>query len=121
MPAQSQIPLNFDPHIGQVRLEPLGDSQLHPDFHYRAPDVLSPIEDSHFEPTVTVLSMSLQWERLLAHEKRRNRNLMSWVFSLQDQLRQADVSYKTLRHQYDRLYPGVDPPPGLGFQEASSG
>ena len=82
---------------------------------------MSPIEDSKFEPTVTVLSMSLQWERLLAHEKRRNRALMSWIFSLQDQLRQADVSYKILRQQYDRLYPDPTTLPGWGFQEASPG
>ncbi|KAH9203190.1 hypothetical protein DL95DRAFT_452085 [Leptodontidium sp. 2 PMI_412] len=119
MPAPSHISPNFDAHIGQVRLEPLGDSQLHPDFHYRSPEGLTPVEDSHFEPAVTVLSMSLQWERLLAQEKRRNRSLMSWVFSLQDQLRQADASYKTLRHQYDRLHPSfLDAQPGWGLQDA---
>jgi hypothetical protein len=102
MPAQ-QNATNLD--AGQMRFEtlPLGDSQVQPEFQYRQPEFLAPVEDSHFEPAVTVLSMSLQWERLLAQEKRRNRQLTLWVSSLHDQLQQADVNYKALKQQYERL------------------
>ena len=120
MPAQSQNAANLD--AGLMRFEALpGDSQVQPEFHYRQPEFLTPIEDTHFEPAVTVLSMSLQWERLLAHEKRRNRQLTFWLSSLQEQLQQADVSYKALRQQYDRLCNGTDgSQPGWGPQDVSA-
>lgn len=87
MPLQLHITSNFNSHA-TTRLEalPLGDSQMYPDVDYRPPEALIPVEESHLEPAVTALSMSLQWERLLAYEKRRNRNL---VTSLQEQLQQA--------------------------------
>jgi hypothetical protein len=120
MPAQ-QNATNLD--AGQMRLEPLplGDSQVQPEFQYRQPEFLSPVEDSQFEPTVTVLSMSLQWERLLAQEKRRNRQLTFWVSSLHSQLQQADVSYKALKQQYECLCNGTDDnsQPGWGPQDVS--
>lgn len=122
MPAQSQNAANLD--AGLMRFEPLslGDSQVQPEFPYRQPEFLTPIEDSHFEPAVTVLSMSLHWERLLAHEKRRNRQLMFCLSSLQDQLQQADVNYKALRQQYERLCNGTDgnSQPGWGLQDVSA-
>jgi hypothetical protein len=103
MPAQQNI-TNAD--AAQMRFEPLplGGSQVHPEFHYRQPEFLTPVEDSHLEPAVTVLSMTLHWERLLAQEKRRNRQLTFMVESLQDQLLQADMGYKALRQQYESLF-----------------
>jgi hypothetical protein len=102
MPAQQTV-TSLD--AAQMRFEPLplGDSQVQPELHYRQPEFLSPVEDSHFEPAVTVLSMTLHWERRLASEKRRNRELTFMVGSLQDQLLQADMGYKALRQQYESL------------------
>ncbi|PMD42331.1 hypothetical protein L207DRAFT_632114 [Hyaloscypha variabilis F] len=107
MPGQT---LNSNLDVGQLRFEqqPLGDSQIQPEFQYRQPEFLAPIEDSHFEPAVTVLSMSLQWERHLAQEKRRNRQLSYMVSMLNDQIQQADINYKALKTQYDRLCNAVD-------------
>jgi hypothetical protein len=121
MPAQSQNAANLDAGLMRVEPFPPGESQVQPEFPYRQPEFLAPIEESHFEPAVTVLSMSLQWERLLANEKRRNRQLTFWLVSAQDQLQQVETNYKVLRQQYERLCNGNDgnSQPGWGLQDVS--
>ncbi|KAF4627381.1 hypothetical protein G7Y89_g10779 [Cudoniella acicularis] len=66
-----------------------GDSQINPNPNVYQPSAL---DDSQFEPSIAILQMSLQWERLISKERTRSRTLSSMNTNLQMRLRDYEAA-----------------------------
>ena len=94
---------------------PEGDSQIHPSAHLLPSMKLPGQFESSIEPTISVLSMTLHWERLIFQERTNNRCLENLVCGLRIQLQEEKVNsaakdsrLRDLEQELERLSVAID-------------
>jgi hypothetical protein len=75
------------PRWDQVFPQPGGNSQIYPNGNESAPR-----SAPKFEPTITLLSVSLHWENLLSQEKHRANSLQWVVDALQEKIQGLETT-----------------------------